>query len=115
MDAKVKARLEAAGWKDGDYGDFLGLTAEERELVETRLKLARTIRELRERAGMTQGQLATKLKTTQPRVVKIERAAKDVSMDVLVRGYFAVGGRILMRLPGRVKSKGKTRRTKVRA
>jgi DNA-binding XRE family transcriptional regulator len=94
MDAKRKARLEAAGWKVGDYAEFLGLSPDERALVEMRLELARTIRELREGAGMTQKDLAVRLNTTQPRVVKIEAAASDVSMDVLMRGFLAVGGRV---------------------
>jgi predicted XRE-type DNA-binding protein len=94
MDPKKKAKLEAAGWKVGDYGDFLDLTPAEREVVELRVKLARSIRTLRVKAGMTQKEFAVKMGTTQPRVVKIERADKDVSMDVLVRGVYTLGGKV---------------------
>lgn len=95
MDPKKKAKLEAAGWTAGDYGDFLGLTPAEREVVELRVKLARSIRTLRVKAGMTQKEFAAKMGTTQPRVVKIERADKDVSMDVLVRGVYTLGGQLI--------------------
>lgn len=46
MDEAQRARLEAAGWKTGDYGDFLGLTDEERAIVESRLELQRLEREV---------------------------------------------------------------------
>ncbi len=94
MDPRKKARLESAGWKVGDYAEFLELSDEERAVVELRLELARSIRERRTASGMTQAELAERLGTTQPRVTKIESAASDVSLDVLIRGFLAVGGRI---------------------
>lgn len=105
MDAKKKAKLKADGWRVGDFGDFLGLTPAERQLVELRVQLARSIRALREQAGMSQKELAAKLGTTQPRVVKIERAAPDVSLDVLARGVLELGGRFPAVRPSRVKKK----------
>jgi DNA-binding XRE family transcriptional regulator len=93
MDEKKRGKAEAAGWRVGDFADFLGLTPAERQLVELRLTLARSIRTLREKAGMSQKKLAAKLGTTQPRVVKIERADPDVSLDVLARGVLELGGR----------------------
>ena len=95
MDAKKKAELDAAGWNVGDYGDFLGLTPAEREVVELRVHLARSIRALRVKAGLTQKEFAAKMGTTQPRVVKIERADPDGSMDVLVRGVYTLGGKVV--------------------
>jgi DNA-binding XRE family transcriptional regulator len=85
--------LEAAGFKVGDYGDFLGLTDAERQIIELRVRLARQIREGREKAGMTQEALAKLIASTQPRVAKIEAAAKGVSLDQMWRAYFAVGGK----------------------
>ena len=35
MDAKRKAKLEKAGWKFGDYADFLGMTKKERAEIES--------------------------------------------------------------------------------
>jgi hypothetical protein len=51
------------------------------------------------------------LKTSQPRVAKIERAAYDVSMDQLVRAFAAVGGRIVVK-PARAKAGQRTSRKK---
>ena len=89
--AKRKA-LESAGWTLGDYGDFLGLTDAERRLIEFRARLARGIREARLRRGMTQDQLAEAIRSTQPRVVKIERGVAGVSLDQMLHAYFAAGG-----------------------
>jgi hypothetical protein len=41
--------------------------------------------------------LATKLKTSQPQVAKIERAAPEVSFDQLVRAFTAAGGKIVVK------------------
>jgi ribosome-binding protein aMBF1 (putative translation factor) len=93
MDAAKRKKLEAAGWKVGDAADFLGMSDEERQLLEARIYLARAIRSQRERAGLSQKQLAARIHTTQPRVAKIERAARDVSLDQLVRAFAAAGGK----------------------
>jgi hypothetical protein len=39
MDSTKKSRLEAEGWKIGSTEEFLGLTSEEAEYVDRRLKL----------------------------------------------------------------------------
>lgn len=92
MDKKKRSTLEAAGFQIGDAGDFLGLTDEERRLVDLRVQLSRTVRRLREEQKLTQKQLAAKLKSSQSRVAKIELGAADVSLDLLFRGLFALGG-----------------------
>ncbi len=94
MDATKRKALEAAGWKIGDAADFLGMSDEERQLLDTRVNLALAIRRQREAMHLSQKELGARLKTTQPRVAKIERAASDVSMDQLVRAFTAVGGKI---------------------
>lgn len=38
--------------------------------------------------------MATRIKSTQPRVAKIEAASADVSLDQMFRGLFAVGGSV---------------------
>jgi DNA-binding XRE family transcriptional regulator len=86
--------LEAAGWVFGNAEDFLELTAEERCLVELRLKMARGIRALRKLQNLTQAELAKKLKTSQPRVVKIEAGSPDVSLDQMISGYIVLGGSV---------------------
>ncbi|HJT36196.1 MAG TPA: XRE family transcriptional regulator, partial [Pirellulales bacterium] len=67
-------------------------------LLDMRVKLALAVRRQREAVRLSQKQLGTLLKTSQPRVAKIERAASDVSMDQIVRAFTAVGGKIAVRV-----------------
>jgi predicted XRE-type DNA-binding protein len=92
MNKDKRRVLETAGWVVGDADDFLELTVEERQLVELRVAVSRAVRALRERQNLTQTQVAKKLKTSQPRVAKIESGASDVSLDLMFRGLFALGG-----------------------
>lgn len=93
MDAAKRKALEATGWKIGDATDFLEMNAEERQLLDARVELALAVRRQREACNLSQKELGARLKTTQPRVAKIERAASDVSLDQLVRALTAVGGK----------------------
>jgi ribosome-binding protein aMBF1 (putative translation factor) len=92
MNKAKQHRLEAAGFRFGDAEDFLELTEEEAQLVELRLRVSRAVRRLREKKHLTQQQLAARLKSSQSRVAKMEAGATDVSLDMLFRGLFAVGG-----------------------
>ena len=92
MDSTKRKALTAAGFHVGDAKDFLGLTDEETRLVELRVALSRAVRRRRQEQCMTQQQLATRLKSSQSRIAKIESGAGDVSLDLMFRGLFAVGG-----------------------
>ena len=94
MKSHKRKALESAGWRLGDASDFLGLTTEERELVELRLAVSRAVRRGRQAKKMTQEQLARALESSQSRVAKIEAGAADVSLDLMFRGLFAVGGKL---------------------
>ena len=94
MDKAKREALEAAGFSVGDYGDFLELTPEERKLVELRLRLSRIIRERRQAKNLTQVQAAALAKTTQSRFAKIESGDSGVTLDLMFRGLFAIGGEI---------------------
>lgn len=94
MDKQKQTTLEAAGFRIGDAKDFLGLTEEERALVELRAAVSRTVRRLREQQRLTQQQLAERLKSSQSRVAKIESGSAEVSLDLLFRGLFALGGKL---------------------
>ena len=73
MDARKKARLEAAGFKFGDAGDFLELSDAERAVVEMRVSLARRLREKRVKAHLSQTELAKRLRSSQSRVANGSR------------------------------------------
>ncbi len=109
MDAAKRKAIEAAGWKVGDAADFLEMSDEERQLLDTRVALALAIRDQRKASKLSQKQLGARLKTTQPRVAKIERAASDVSLDQLVRALTAAGGSIVVKVgKGGLKSTKRT-------
>jgi predicted XRE-type DNA-binding protein len=90
MDAAKKKKLEAKGWRVGSAADFLGLSDAEAELVDIKVKLAGALQERREKAGLSQAELAKKLKTSQPRVANM-LAAHEVSLDLLVRALLVLG------------------------
>lgn len=94
MDAAKKKSLEAAGWKVGDSAQFLEMSEDERQLLDVRVQLALAVRNQRRLQRMSQKELGARLKTSQPRVAKIEWAARDISMDQLIRAFAAARGKI---------------------
>jgi ribosome-binding protein aMBF1 (putative translation factor) len=91
MDARKRKRLEAAGWRVGSAADFLGLSAEEAQLVEMRLALSETLRTRRTEAHLSQTALAKRLGSSQSRIAKMEAADATVSLDLLIRALLALG------------------------
>lgn len=97
MDAAKRKALAAGGWTVGDAADFLEMSEVERQLFDARVKMAAAIRQLREESNLSQKELGLRLKTSQPRIAKIERAAPDVSMDQLIRALVAAGGSVVVK------------------
>ena len=91
MKADKKNRLERAGWRVGDAGDCLKLSAGERRFVDLKLALATGVRHLRERRGLTQAALAKQLRSSQSRVAKMESADASVSLDLMMRSLLSIG------------------------
>src|SRR5208282_5332776 len=91
MKSAKKARIEAAGWRVGTAGDFLGLSGAEVIYVELKLALATTLRERRQDRRLSQTQLAKVLGSSQSRVAKMEAADATVSADLLIRSLLALG------------------------
>ncbi len=89
MNAKKRKSLEAAGWRFGDVKELLQLSDAEMEIVETRVRLARAVRTLRTKRGLTQKQLAELAGSSQPRVAAVERG--QGTLDQLIRFMFALG------------------------
>jgi ribosome-binding protein aMBF1 (putative translation factor) len=88
--SKRKNLLEK-GWKTGSAKDFLGLSGEEEAYIELRLKLADGLKARRRSKGVTQGQLALSLRSSQSRVAKMESGDPTVSLDLLVKSLLALG------------------------
>jgi DNA-binding transcriptional regulator YiaG len=93
MKSSKRARLEAHGWRVGSAAEFLELTPEEAAFVETKLALSQSLRERRAAEKVSQGELAKRLKSSQSRVAKMEAADPTVSIDLLLRGLFALGAK----------------------
>jgi predicted XRE-type DNA-binding protein len=91
MTVAKRRRLERAGWKVGAVRDFLELTDAESALIELRLALSKEFRTLRVRNGLSQGQVATLLESSQSRVAKMEAGDASVSLDLLLRGLISLG------------------------
>ncbi|MEO5618774.1 MAG: helix-turn-helix transcriptional regulator [Candidatus Eisenbacteria bacterium] len=91
MNSVKRKKLEAAGWKIGSAGDFLGLSSEEAQVVEMKLALSESLRRRRAKKHLTQDELAKLLKSSQSRVAKLEAGAPGVSLELLFRALFAMG------------------------
>jgi len=91
MNNKKIKNLEKNGWKVGTVSDFLGLSHEEEAYIEMKLTLSNYFQELRKKKHLTQVQVAEKIKSSQSRVAKIERAESSVSIDLIVRSIIALG------------------------
>ena len=117
MDTAKREALEAAGWKIGDVAEFLGLSEEEQQIIEFRLMVGRGVRRLREGHDLTQQQLAERIGSSQSRVAKIEAASSEVSLDLMLRGFFSAGGRLTDLIPPRAAPEpeaARPRRSRVR-
>ncbi len=93
MNPEKKKRLERDGWAVGGTADFLGLTAEEASFIEMKLALSAGIREVREKSGLTQTEIAARLGSSQSRVAKMEAGDRSVSLDLLVKSLLRIGAR----------------------
>ena len=94
MNPSKRKRLAAAGWVETSLEELLGLTPEEVQLIDLRRSMARAAKEARERAGLTQADIAKRIKSSQPRVAKAELPGNDVSLDLIFRCLAAAGGSI---------------------
>jgi DNA-binding XRE family transcriptional regulator len=91
MDARKKKRLEDAGWRVGSTQEFLGLSPAEAAYIELKIALSDKLKERRQRQQVTQQKLAQLLGSSQSRVAKMEAGDPTVSLDLLMRGLFALG------------------------
>lgn len=86
-----RARQEAMGWRYGTVKELLGLTDEESEYIELKLKLAESLRKKRLQKRLGQTQLAKLVESSQSRVAKMEAADGSVSLDLIIRSLLALG------------------------
>ena len=91
MNASKKRNLESAGFKVGTVQEFLGLSDDEMALIDLKVRLIRMLRPARERTGITQDELASRIGSSQSRVAKMEAASPDVSLDLICKALLALG------------------------
>ncbi len=77
-----------------DVADWLDLDESDRKVIELRVALVKEIRSRREVAGISQATLAKRIGTAQPNIAKIEAGGIGISLDLLMRVFFATGGQI---------------------
>ncbi len=91
--ATKRKKLEAGGWKVGSTQEFLGLSEEEVAFVELKLTLSASLKACRTSQGLSQSELAKRLRSSQSRVAKMEASDPAVSLDLLVRALLAAGAK----------------------
>lgn len=91
MRKQKKKRLTAKGWTVGSVKEFLGLSNEESAYIELKIRLAAGLRQRRQKKGLSQLDLAGKLKSSQSRVAKMEAGDPSVSLDLLIRSLINLG------------------------
>jgi len=107
MHEAKRKRLEAKGWRVGSAKDFLGLSDQESEFIELKLKLAESLRAKRRQHHLGQVGLAKLVRSSQSRIAKMEAADSSVSIDLIIRSLLALGtsnpeiGRIIARAHSR--------------
>ena len=90
IDRSKKMKLEAAAWKIGSVGEFLGLSEEEAAYIELKLSLSKNIQKRRRSLKLTQKDFAKMIKSSQSRVAKMESGDPTVSIDLLVKSLLTL-------------------------
>jgi len=68
-----------------------GLSEEESAYIELKIRLAEALRQLRQEKGLSQVDLAAKLRSSQSRIAKMEAGDPSVSLDLLIRSLITLG------------------------
>jgi ribosome-binding protein aMBF1 (putative translation factor) len=79
------------GWVEGSVKDFLNLSDADVEYIELRRTLSRLLKSKRQKLRLTQMEVAARLRTSQSRVAKMEKADATVSSDLLLQSLFRLG------------------------
>ncbi len=91
MNEAKRKRLAEAGFQSTTVADFLGLSAEQSELIEIKVLLTSALKKQRSKSSLSQSQLAEKIGSSQSRVAKMEAGDPHVSLDLMIRALVAAG------------------------
>jgi len=91
MNSAKHKRLKEAGWETGNAEDFLGMSAEEAQLLRIKLQLAREIELQRKSKGLTQSAMAEQLDMKQSNVSRLAKNPSNVTIDLLFKILMSLG------------------------
>ena len=91
MDRKKEKKLKSKGWAVGTAADFLELSPEETRYIELKLALSASLKEERQKQGVTQVELAKLMRSSQSRIAKMEAGDPKVSVDLLLKALLTLG------------------------
>ncbi len=91
MKTTKRKALEKRGWKVGTAQEFLGLSDEESMIIELKLAMAESLKELRQGHRLSQEELAKMLHSSQSRIAKMEAGDRSVSIELLLRALLRLG------------------------
>lgn len=91
MDRKKEKKLKSKGWAIGTAADFLELSPEETRYIELKLALSASLKEERQKQGVTQVELAKLMRSSQSRIAKMEAGDPKVSVDLLLKALLTLG------------------------
>ena len=91
MRKAVRQRLEKAGYRITDAKEFLKLSNEEIAVIDLKISLVKTLKEVRKASGVTQKQLARMIHSSQSRIAMLENGSPDVSLELICKALFSLG------------------------
>ena len=91
--ATRRKKIEAARVRIGTVKEFLGMSDEEAAFVELKLTLCESLKKYRINQGLSQSELAKRLRSSQSRVAKMEASDLAVSVDLLIRALLLAGAK----------------------
>ena len=84
-------RLRELGFRVGTAQEFAGLTGGEAAMIDLKITLIEMLKSLRAASGITQQELARRIRSSQSRIAKIEAADPSVSLDLICRALLELG------------------------
>ena len=91
MKKSKKDKLQKLGYIVTETQEYLGLSDEEMALIDLKIQLMQKLKTIREKAGVTQKELAKLMHTSQSRIAMLEGGYKEVSLDLVCKALFALG------------------------
>ena len=76
-------------WNDPNF-----MTPTEKEIIAFKIQVFEALLEAREKAGLTQAQLAEKAHMTQPEIARLEKPDANPKIDTLLRATVPLGYRL---------------------